>query len=184
LNREIELSEAADDYLESLITERACGIEYVSQMGIFHMANSGKGYLDVINDEIENCRKQPFEQNFEFEANYSSLRDGWAAGSILPALQQLRMASARTTSYLRALRIINELVAHPEATDREITPSYLMEIGVPKAMMIDTMTGDPMKIKRLDNRWVVYSVGWNRKDDGGDPNPGTGDFSLGLDEEE
>jgi hypothetical protein len=184
LNQSIESRATSDHYLESLITERAAGIEYISQMGLFQMAFNGNAYLEAINEEIENCQKQPFEQEFESEDRYTIL-DGWVAGSILPALRQLRMASARTTSQLRALRIINALLAHPEAAGKEITPEYLIEIGVPEAMTIDTMTGEPMIVKRIDDHWVVYSVGWNLKDDGGDPNPSpsTGDFSLGVDEE-
>lgn len=181
LDEAIDLRASSDAYLESLVTERAAGIEYVSQMGTIQMAISGKGYLDAINEEIANCQKQPFEQRFEFEQNQSVITDGWVAGSILPALTQLRMASARTTSNLRALRIINALESHPEAIDREIDPSYLAQIGVPEPMTVDPMTGKPMIVKRENDRWVVYSVGWNRQDDGGNPNPGPqGDFTLGA----
>ena len=97
-------------------------------MGMFQMALNGKGYLDAVNEEIENCEKEPFEQPTEFDNAEASIIDGWAAGSILPAFQQLRFASARLTSQLRALRIINELESHPEAVDLEITPAYLVEI--------------------------------------------------------
>lgn len=41
-------------------------------------------------------------------------------------------------------------------------------LGVPKSMTLDRMNGEPMKVKRVDGKWVVYSVGPDLKDDGGD----------------
>ena len=34
-------------------------------------------------------------------------------------------------------------------------------------MTVDTMNGEPMKVKRTDQQWLVYSVGLNLVDDGG-----------------
>lgn len=182
LNQQILNRSKSQDYLIALTTERAAGIEFVSERGMFHIAFGGLDYLDTINEEIENCTKQPFEQTFS-NADPASAPAGLPdpSGSILPALQQLRMASARNTSLLRALRIISALVANPDSIGKEISQDDLLAMGVPKEMTIDTMTGDPMIVKRRDDRWVVYSVGWNKKDDGGDPQPGpNGDFTLGV----
>ncbi len=40
------------------------------------------------------------------------------------------------------------------------------------------MNGEPMKIKRVNGKWVVYSVGSNLVDDGGDSEE-LKDFVLG-----
>jgi hypothetical protein len=59
-----------------------------------------------------------------------------------------------------------------------ISETNLLELGVPQGMTIDPMTGDTMKVKGRTSGWVVYSVGTNLKDDGGDPSKQE-DFVLG-----
>ena len=56
-----------------------------------------------------------------------------------------------------------------DATNRDSwTPDYLESLGVPTAATIDPFTGEPMTIKRVDDRWLVYSVGPDHTDDAGD----------------
>ena len=48
-------------------------------------------------------------------------------------------------------------------------------------MMIDTINGELMKIKRVNDEWVVYSAGANGVDDGGS-HVGIEDYVLGREE--
>lgn len=178
LNQELEQQDPMPGYSQSLIGERAFGIEEVSKMGIFQMAYGGKGYLDVIDDEIQNADKEGFEQERFVQSEYSKLMNGWHGESLFPALEQIRNAVFRTRSQLRALRIINALQANPDSESATISQDYLVELGVPKAMTVDTMNGEPMKIKRFEEKWIVYSVGGNLIDDGGDSSQQK-DFVLG-----
>ena len=92
------------------------------------------------------------------------------------------MARFRTTSQIRGLRIINALQSNSDSKDQEITQQYLKKIGVPDPMIVDTMDGEPMRVKRTDDSLVVYSVGPNREDDGG-TREGMLDFVIGFGEQ-
>ncbi len=179
LNAELERQGAANAYLESLKTERPIGIELLSDMGLFQMAYSGTGYLEIVEDEIRNADKESFQQDFVVESGYSPWINGALGHSLLPAFQATRRSVARIRSQLRALRIISALQSHPEATSKTITPEYLVEIGVPESMTVDTMNGEPMKVKFEDGHWIVYSVGPDLKDNGGSANLSE-DFTLGA----
>ena len=51
--------------------------------------------------------------------------------------------------------------SHPEALDA-LTPQFLGKLPH------DVITGQPLKYRRTDDsRFVLYSVGWNETDDGG-----------------
>jgi hypothetical protein len=44
----------------------------------------------------------------------------------------------------------------------------LAELGLPQAATIDPYSGQPLKLKRTDEGWLVYSVMDNGVDDRGD----------------
>ena len=167
LNEILEGADATEEYDWTLVSERAFGTAILSEMGTIPLASSGNAYLDLISDELEQCGEEEFAKDFSFE-NEISWFDGTFAKLILPALQQTRVANARIRSQIRGLRILNALTAAPEAKDKEVDQKYLLSLGVPEAMTVDTMNGESMKVKKLDDDWVVYSVGPNLIDDGGD----------------
>lgn len=43
----------------------------------------------------------------------------------------------------------------------------MAELGLPDEVGVDPFNGKPMIIKKLPQGWLVYSVGLNLKDDGG-----------------
>ena len=63
---------------------------------------------------------------------------------------------ARNTALLRAVRIA---IAIERARESNTTPE------IPK--LIDPYSGEPLRVKRDDGSYAVYSVGPNRRDDGG-----------------
>lgn len=174
LNALLDSFEASDGYHWTLVSERAVGSSLLSEMGTLHLALSGMSYLDLIEGEIQQCDKEAFEKDLSFA-------DGFQAHMIMPAITQTRLANSRLKSQIRGLRIVNALTEHPESVDKEkIDKDYLMSIGVPEQMTIDTMDGKPMKIKRVDDFWVVYSVGEDLIDDGGEVSENSlNDFVVG-----
>lgn len=100
-------------------------------------------------------------------------------------MKQTRQAVDRLRSWVRALRIINGLTANPEkakVVQDGVTKEALVALGIPGSMMVDTVTGELMKIKRKGDAWVVYSVGEDKLDDGGSHEM-VKDYVLGGEEE-
>lgn len=167
LNELLENFESSDDYRRTLVSERAVGSSLLSEMGTMSLAFGGIGYLDLIGKELEQCDKEAFEKDLTFENNISWLDGGHATAMIMPALRQTRIANSRVKSRMRGLRIINALTANAESIEKEFTKEYLIGLGVPESMTVDTMNGEVLKVKRKDDQWVVYSVGEDLVDDGG-----------------
>ena len=79
------------------------------------------------------------------------------------------------------MRIVNALLGDAKSADidpSKITSEYLKSLGVPESMTVDTMDGKPMRIKRGEDRWVVYSIGQDLVDDGGKADQNQ-DFVIG-----
>lgn len=183
LNQELALHDALPGYLASLYGERAFGIETISELGMNHVFFSGIGYLEDVQNEIE-CAGN---ESFELESNHTASRvaeqaNGSFGQSSWPAFAQARGAVSRVRSQLRALRIISALQLQSEVDSIPVSSEDLIRLGVPSGMTIDTMTGETMKIKRVGSAWIVYSVGTNLIDDGGDFNA-QADWGVGTEAE-
>jgi hypothetical protein len=64
-----------------------------------------------------------------------------------------------------------------EAQGREA--SDLADLGLPSDATVDPYSGQPMSLKHTDDGWIVYSVGQNRRDDGGALNDQRLDVGIG-----
>lgn len=173
LDELLDSYEASDGYRWTLISERAVGSSLLSDLGTIQLALNGVTYLDLIEAELEQCDRETFKKNLSFETEAGWL-DTFQAQTILPAMKTSRLANSRVKSQTRGLRIINALTSNPDSVNKdikEIDQAYLQSIGVPQPMTIDTMNGEPMKVKRVKletgDQWIVYSVGEDLVDDGG-----------------
>ena len=162
--------QASDEYRWTLISERAVGSLLLSEMGTIQLALNGAAYLDLIESELQQYDKEAYKKDLSFENEVGPL-DRVQAEMILPAMRASRLANSRVKSQARGLRIINALTSNPDPVDKQIDQAYLLSIGVPKPMTIDPMNGEPLKVKRVKletgDQWVVYSVGEDLIDDGG-----------------
>jgi hypothetical protein len=91
---------------------------------------------------------------------------GKLADSLLPGLQAMFHAHARTVALLRSLRVYNALRQFAEKHGREATG--LEGLDLPRGATIDPYSGEPLRLKHTVDGWVVYSVMDNGEDDGGD----------------
>ncbi|HEV7924046.1 MAG TPA: hypothetical protein VGR14_01740 [Verrucomicrobiae bacterium] len=98
------------------------------------------------------------------------LRHRLVAALLLPALQNItfKAAMAQTTTDQAAVACALERfrLAHGQFPDQldALTPQYMSRLPN------DVITGQPYKYRRTDDgQFVLYSVGWNEKDDGGVP---------------
>lgn len=103
---------------------------------------------------LENMRKGP---------------NTYFAKLLLPALGKAILRTARMQVYVDAARVACALERYRLANGRlpdhleALTPSFLAEI--PK----DVMDAKPLRYRlKADGSYVLYSVGWNRSDDGGE----------------
>jgi hypothetical protein len=92
------------------------------------------------------------------------------AAMLLPALTNVsvKIAMAQTATEQAALACALERyrLAHGQFPDQleALTPPYMTRLPN------DVITGQPYKYRRTDDgQFILYSVGWNEKDDGGVP---------------
>lgn len=91
---------------------------------------------------------------------------GVMADLLAPALEAGLLAAHRDTANVRTLRVFNALQQFALKNGREA--NGLEELDLPAETMIDPFSGKPLVVKHTDDGWLVYSVGKNGDDDGGD----------------
>jgi hypothetical protein len=101
----------------------------------------------------------------------------WLALSdlMLPAIQSAREATERTVATQRCLGILN-CVTRLEQQGVKVTT--LADLKLPAEAITDPFTGKPLLMKSRPDGWLIYSVGTDLKDDGGQFDKPT-DFGLG-----
>jgi hypothetical protein len=97
------------------------------------------------------------------------------AAMLLPAVIMARTAFDRLIAYSRCLRIVNAMARRG---DFKADPATL---GLPPECLVDPFDGKPIRIKQTVEGTIVYSVGPDQKDDGGqfDATGGKG-WDVGL----
>ena len=75
------------------------------------------------------------------------------------------IAGNRDTARVRSLRVYSDLQRFAEENDREATG--LDELSLPKEATIDPFSGKPLIVQNTDAGWLVYSVGADGIDSGG-----------------
>jgi hypothetical protein len=90
------------------------------------------------------------------------------AGQLVPALDKVASKTALAQSYVNLARIAVALERHRLATGQipqnleQLTPRFLATIPH------DLINGEPLKYRTTGEQFVLYSVGWNETDDGGE----------------
>lgn len=82
---------------------------------------------------------------------------------MIPAVVKVREADFRARCMVRCLRVLNAL------TEKKVieVPAKLTDLGLPATAVTDPFTEKPLIAKRVAGQWVVYGLGMNLKDDGG-----------------
>jgi hypothetical protein len=98
-------------------------------------------------------------------ANPPIAASGALASQLMPSWQAICQAIMRVQSTIRCLRVVNALQTYV-AVGSSATPN-LSDLGLPAATTTDPFNGQPLHLKKTPQGWVVYSVGRNERDDGG-----------------
>jgi hypothetical protein len=126
-------------------------------------------FLDLYDDALEDTARPYAEvasrKNATARRRGSPNPLGPLVSQLEPSLVACRAPAERTRALARSLRLLNALqVRVPAESDR--VPN-LTDLGLPAEAMIDPFNGDSMKVKKLPEGWVAYSVGKDGVDDGG-----------------
>lgn len=177
LENELKQHHVLEDFAHGLKTERAAvlsgidelpGAKYWVSRG---MVNEGKLRLLEMFERIlaegtlesgdKSVAKDALDkENSSFISVYVILIDKLLA----PAVESSSVAMKRNLASLRALRILNAIQS--QALPAEEVPN-LESLGLEPSEIVDPFNGKPMIVKKLPEGWLVYSVGANRIDDGG-----------------
>jgi hypothetical protein len=84
---------------------------------------------------------------------------------VTPATAKVFEAHTRTRALVRCLRVFNAL-QQKIGPDGKAAPK-LADLGLSAAATTDPYNGEPLRLRRVEGGWVVYSVGNNLTDDGG-----------------
>lgn len=90
---------------------------------------------------------------------------GTMADQLAPAFEAQFEAVHRTSALLRSLRVLNALQQY--ATEQGAEATGLVDLKLPAEAIKDPFTGKPLIAKLVDGKWLVYSVGKDGVDDGG-----------------
>jgi hypothetical protein len=176
LDAELARHETSEPFEHALATERSFGLQRYRELGheipggalvgLPWLKNDASGYCDLFAEAIglaglPRAKSQPALTDSLAVANAGPL-----AGSLVPALQAVFEATCRVRAQLRALRVLNALARHPELADAA-TPD-IASLGLPAEAIVDPFDGQTLRLKKLPAGWLIYAVGGNLKDDGGD----------------
>ena len=87
------------------------------------------------------------------------------------------IADFRTFTSSRCLRVVNALGEYRDRTGKEA--ESIEQLSLPREAIIDPCTGKPLRIKKTDAGWIVYSLYRNGEDDGGLYHPDDGPWGFG-----
>jgi hypothetical protein len=140
------------------------------------------GFLDLFDLHLENTAR-PFTQTTTLSnagASYSGMLNPLhtLVTHLEPSLTNSRQAAERARALSRSLRVLNALQTHQApGGDGDRIPD-LASLGLPPDATIDPFSDKPLHVKKLPEGWMVYSVGPDGVDDGGNLN-GKTDFGFG-----
>lgn len=172
LDAELAQHDMAASFARALKSERAYGILAFNDLnlGRFWPArgfwnNALLYYLDVMNEQMMLTKSHAAFRQI-VPSSVPRPASPWLVLTDLvrPAIQAARDATQRTIAMQRCLRILNS-VTRLEQRGAQVTG--LANLKLPVEETSDPFTGKPLLMNRLPAGWVIYSVGRDSKDDGG-----------------
>jgi hypothetical protein len=190
LDMELAIHEPMSGYKNSLKSERAWALSSIpSQDGMFGTMHRqwfvGRGmanmwmsdylrFFDSIVSTADDSTTFPHPARAIVNNGMGSI----PSGLILPSINATENAVARVRAEIRCLRVLNAL--QTRATEADNNVPKLAELGLPVETTTDPFNGQPLHAKKTPQGWLVYSVGQNQVDDGGNlANSASGDVGFG-----
>ena len=136
-----------------------------------------QSFLALLREPLLYCQAEKMIGETDFHASVSGDRSGDLGRHPFHAIPLTFLCEIRTRAEFRCLRVLNALQTRVPAGS-SATPK-LNELGLPAEATIDPFNGEPLHVKRLPQGWLVYSVGPNFRDDGGNLGYGN-DCDVGV----
>ena len=187
----LEADLAAFDDVEvfrhALVTERVLGIESYRQLPSRNVWLYLRGYwnldvayyLDLLEASLATADRTYADATAAMEAVSRPVAGGLVLVRLFePALDPVRRLAARSTALTRCLRVLNALQAFEEEHPGAVPE--LADLGLPAEAITDPFTGEPLRMRRLPEGWLIYSVGENLTDNGGAVTAPSGKLPLDI----
>lgn len=176
LDAELALQDSPTPLAQALCTERAFAISYVQeQTGVLSafvrwpMLSYFVGELDAENEAC-NVAKFPLNQvhlQWDPTNKVSAPKEliDLKSNLIGPAIVSAFSAQFRYVTKARCLRVLNALEEYYQRTGKEA--DSIEQLSLPLEATIDPYVNKPLRLKKTDLGWIVYSVGIKGIDNGG-----------------
>ena len=170
LEAELARQDLAAAYRESLRSERALGSGCFRDLGVpYHFQplfkNDHCDYLDLIAFAIATADRPLDDGHVRDEFARVSREAGFLTRTIVSSIEHARESRCRIETFLHALRVLNAIQAREQAGDE--SEPQLDKLGLPVEATLDPVNGEPLQIRRTPQGWLIYGVGANLTDDGG-----------------
>ena len=172
IEQELAWQDSLADYAFCLKSERVFYIHSFRQQIPFPTRLLPNFLLDESSglDTFARLIKIADQPRYKVSAELAEIEKQASQGGVLtallsPALFASRGSEDRTQALMRCTRVLTALDAFLEQ-EPTATPT-LQQLDLPADAKIDPLTGDPLKLKQTDNGWIVYSVGADLVDQGG-----------------
>jgi hypothetical protein len=189
LDSELARYEHFDGYRWAMRTERIAGLEQYAAIPARNIwpiraqwNYDESKYLELMDQSLKSVSLSYVEVNANRQRISAALQSRFCtlAREVFPAMQITYDATLRNRAWARCLRVINALQARvPPGSN--VVPK-LSELGLPAEATMDPFTDKPLAVKKLPDGWLVYSVGEDLEDNGGDVDSSHGklkDFGFG-----
>ena len=173
LEAELALHDGTEAFSWALISERALGMDNWRAIPARNWwpvrimwDDDQVAYLDLFDQHLA-LAAQPYSAvvDANLAAKAPASRRAVLTQLVMPAILLARQARDRARATLRCLRVLNALQAVEQPGDA--AQPKLSDLGLPAEATVDPFTGTPLKLKKLPEGWLVYSVGEDLIDDGG-----------------
>jgi hypothetical protein len=177
LERELSQYDVTRVYVGTLKTGLACDLDLARELPWNqHWVSRAFSYaaqscqLDLMREYLEAASK-PFYEGKAPEPFPAAQGWWWGSPNVLviktlrPSLDAYRGSVENHRASIRVLRLLNALQTRVGADAGQ--PSKLPDLGLPSDVITDPFDGQPLRVKKLPQGWLIYSVGPNGIDDGG-----------------
>ena len=152
-------------FAEAIISDRAFGNSICAESPWSFWRTFRNDFLKGMQKQID-VSQRPYPEFKAAQAANKNLSDSMMAS----AIQASNEACTRNKALSRTIRVLNAIQSVPSLlTADQIDTSSL---GLPADSTVDPFTEQPLMIRKQGTSWLVYSLGFNLKDDGGEVDEG------------